>query len=229
MVVGRVGQLAIGRSAARGGRGTLQLLDAELLHLVRHVARLGPGAERPALDRVREDRGRPPLVAGGDLIGREDLAIVVAAAAQAAEIVVAQVLDHLEQPRVAPEEVLADVGAGLDRVALPVAVDGVAHGLDQHAVVVLGQQRVPLARPQHLDHVPARAGEQRLQLLDDLAVAAHRTVEPLEIAVDHEDQVVERLAAGRASARRPPRARRSRRRRGTPTPCCSTCRRCRAP
>ena len=32
------------------------------------------------------------------------------------------------------------------------------------------------------------------ELLDDLAVAAHRAVEPLEVAVDDEDQVVELLA-----------------------------------
>ena len=34
----------------------------------------------------------------------------------------------------------------------------------------------------------------RLELLDDLAVAAHRTVEALQVAVDDEDQVVELLA-----------------------------------
>ena len=50
------------------------------------------------------------------------------------------------------------------------------------------------AAPDHLDHVPARAAEDRLELLDDLAVAAHRTVEALQVAVDDEDQVVELLA-----------------------------------
>ena len=38
------------------------------------------------------------------------------------------------------------------------------------------------------------AAERRLELLDDLAVAAHRAVEPLQVAVDDEDQVVELLA-----------------------------------
>ena len=37
-----------------------------------------------------------------------------------------------------------------------------------------------------------------LELLDDLAVAAHRAVEALQVAVDDEDQVVELLAAGEA-------------------------------
>ena len=38
----------------------------------------------------------------------------------------------------------------------------------------------------------------RFEFLDDLAVAAHRTVEPLQVAVDDEDQVVEVLARGDA-------------------------------
>ena len=47
-----------------------------------------------------------------------------------------------------------------------------------------------------LDHVPTVAAEHGLELLDDLAVAAHRAVEALQVAVDDEDQVVEPLAAG---------------------------------
>ena len=50
------------------------------------------------------------------------------------------------------------------------------------------------AAPDHLDHVPAGAAEIGFQLLDDLAVAAHRAVEALQVAVDDEDQVVEPLA-----------------------------------
>lgn len=42
---------------------------------------------------------------------------------------------------------------------------------------------------------PAHA-ELGLQLLDDLAVAAHRAVEPLEVAVHHEGEVVQALAGG---------------------------------
>lgn len=42
---------------------------------------------------------------------------------------------------------------------------------------------------------PATA-ELRLQLLDDLAVAAHRAVEPLKVAVDDEGEVVQTLAGG---------------------------------
>ena len=66
------------------------------------------------------------------------------------------------------------------------------------AVDVLGEQGVPLAAPDDLDHVPAGAAEVGLQLLDDLAVAADRAVELLEVAVDDEGEVVELLARGQA-------------------------------
>jgi hypothetical protein len=68
--------------------------------------------------------------------------------------------------------------------------------LSSRPFLVAGQQRVPVAAPDDLDDVPAGAAEDRLQLLDDLAVAAHRAVEPLQVAVDHEHQVVEALAGG---------------------------------
>ena len=62
--------------------------------------------------------------------------------------------------------------------------------------LVLSEQRVPVGAPQHLDHVPAGAAEQRLEFLDDLAIPAHRSVEPLQVAVDDERKVVEILARG---------------------------------
>ena len=96
------------------------------------------------------------------------------------------------------EEVLADVVAGLGGVGLELAVGGVVHPVDQHAVDVAGEQLVPLAAPDDLDDVPAGAAEERLELLDDLAVAAHRAVELLQVAVDDEGEVVELLARGEA-------------------------------
>ena len=128
------------------------------------------------------------------LVGGVELAVVVTAARQHAQVVVGEVLDHALQARVGTEEVLADVGAALDRVLLELAVDGAVHLVDEHAVDVAGEELVPAATPDHLDHVPARAAEDGLELLDDLAVAAHRTVEALQVAVDDEDQVVELLA-----------------------------------
>jgi hypothetical protein len=60
----------------------------------RHAA-LEAGAERPALHRLGEDHRRLAGVLGRRLVRRVQLAVVVAAAAQAPDVVVAQVLDEL--------------------------------------------------------------------------------------------------------------------------------------
>jgi hypothetical protein len=39
------------------------------------------------------------------------------------------------------------------------AVDDLAHAFDEEAVAILGQQRVPLAAPDDLDDIPARAAD----------------------------------------------------------------------
>ena len=137
-----------------------------------------------------------PRVLDRRAVGGIHLAVVVAAPAERLDLVVAQVLDEGQQARVGAEEVLPDVGARLDRVLLGLAVEHLAHAMDECAVDVARQQRVPLAAPDDLDHVPAGAPEDGLQLLHDLAVAAHRAVESLEVAVDHEGEVVEPFAGG---------------------------------
>src|SRR5688572_5934362 len=91
---------------------------------------------------------------------------------------------------------LSNVLARLDGVLLILAVNDLAHALDQQAIVILLEQAVPLSTPDHLDDIPSGAAEDRFELLNDLTVAANRTVEPLQIAVDDEDQVVEFLARG---------------------------------
>ena len=172
----------------------LQLGHGELLHLVRGVAGLEVLAQRPALDRVRQDDRGLAGVLAGRLERRVHLAVVVPAAGQAAQLVVGQVLHHGAQPGIAAEEVLPDVRARLHAVGLELAVRRGVHLVDQYAVGVPGEQRVPVAAPDDLDHVPARAAEVRLELLDDLAVAAHRAVQPLQVAVDDEGEVVQFLA-----------------------------------
>ncbi|MCY1228082.1 hypothetical protein D9M72_403790 [compost metagenome] len=90
---------------------------------------------------------------------------------------------------------LAHVGAALALEVLVLAVDALFHALQQLAALVLGEQLVPAGAPEHLDDVPARATEHALELLHDLAVAAHRAVEALQVAVDDEHEVVQALSA----------------------------------
>ena len=60
----------------------------QLLGLVRDVAALDPGAQRPALDRLGQDHGGRAGVLGCRLVGGVHLPIVVAAPAQLHQVVV---------------------------------------------------------------------------------------------------------------------------------------------
>ena len=204
-------------------RKTFSSCLGHLLGLVRDVAPLDARAQRPALDRLGQDHRRSAVRLRRGVVCRVDLRVVVPAATQLDDLVVGHVRDEVLEPLVGAEEVLADVRAGLDAELLVLAVERVVHLVDQHAVDVARQQVVVLAAPDDLDHVPAGAAEDRLELLDDLAVAAHRAVEALQVAVDDEGQVVEALARGDRQRARAPQARRSRRRPGTPRRGCSTC------
>ena len=198
MVVGRVAvlELGVGDVEVQSVAEVLELLRVELLDLVRRVAGFEAAAERPALDRLGEDHGRAPVVLDRELVRRVELAVVVPAARQSLEVLVGEMLDQLQQARLGAEEVLADVRAAFDCVLLELAVDRRVHLVDERAVDVAHEQLVPRGAPDDLDHVPARAAERGFELLDDLAVAAHRPVETLQVAVDDEDQVVELLTRG---------------------------------
>src|SRR3546814_20593260 len=72
-------------------------------------------------------------------------------------------------------------GCAAERLArLVLAVDGFHHQLAQHALGVAGEEWIPVAAPDQLDRIPATATEHTFQFLDDLAVAAHRAVQPLQ-------------------------------------------------
>ena len=115
----------------------------------------------------------------------------MAAAAQCPDFLVGHVFDQLGGALVAAEEVLAHVGAIVGLKGLVVAVSGGVHDVHQSALFVGGQQLIPFAAPDNLDHIPARAQEERFQLLDDLRVTTHWAVEALQIAVDDECEVVQ--------------------------------------
>ena len=171
-------------------------LEVGLTHLLLgmgDVHALPSHAHAITLDGLGQDHRRLPLVLYRGLIGVEDLDGVVAAAVEAPDVLVRQGGDQLGQLRVFAEEVLAGVGAALGLVGLIIAVDALLHALEEQALLVAGEQRVPVAAPDDLDDVPAGAAEDRLQFLDDLAVAAHWAIQALQVAVDDEDEVVQPL------------------------------------
>ena len=102
-----------GMGSSSRSRKTRSSASDELLRLVGDVARLDAGAERPALDRLGQDRpSARPWCSSRGVVRRVDLAVVVAAAAQARSgRRRLRCGDQRLQARVGPEEVLADVGA----------------------------------------------------------------------------------------------------------------------
>src|SRR6185503_18378589 len=89
---------------------------------------------------------------------------------------------------------LADIGASSNGVFLIFAIDDFAHAPHQDAVVILGQQWVPIVTPDHFDDIPAGTAKHRLELLDDLPITTHWTVQALQIAVDDKNQIIQTLA-----------------------------------
>ena len=119
----RVGNLLVGDRNAESRAERAQVRLVHLLLLVRDVLAFARFAESVALDRAGEDDGRLPLVLDRRLVGVVDLDRIVAAEAQPLQLLVRQVLHHVEQPRIGAEEVLAHVRADFDRVLLILAVD----------------------------------------------------------------------------------------------------------
>ena len=121
---------------------------------------------------------------------------IVAAQAHAGELLVGEVLHHLEQAGIAAEEILPEIGAALDKVLLILAVADLAHAPDQQPITIAADEAVPVGAPDDFDDIPSRATENGFQFLDDLAIAADRPVESLQIAIDYKDEVVEAFAGG---------------------------------
>ena len=119
VVTGVVERRLVGISFKRGIRNRnvhlvtelLEVLERQLLHLVGRVATLEAGAEAVTLDGLRKDDRRLSLVLACCLEGSVNLAVVVATALEVPDLVVSEVLNHLECARVAAEEVLSNVGA----------------------------------------------------------------------------------------------------------------------
>ena len=132
----------------------------------------------------------------GGFIGVIDLAGIMAAAMQVADFLISHVRHQRRCLGITPEEFGSGVSAAACFECLILAIETLIHQLNQLAGCVLFQETVPVTAPQALDHIPARAAEQAFEFGDHFAIAAHRAIQALQIAVNNEDQIVEFLARG---------------------------------
>ncbi len=171
-----------------------QLVLVEFLLLVRDVLAFARFAKTVALDGARKNDRRRALVIDSRFIRRIDLARIVSAEAQPPQTFIGHGLDKLKQTRITSEEMLANVRARGNDQLLVFAVHQFAHALHQQPFGVAFEDGVPLASPQDLDDVPSSPAKGRFQFLNNLSIPAYRSVKSLQIAVDHEDQIVELFA-----------------------------------
>ncbi len=154
-------------------------------------------AQAVAFDGAGKNYGGAALVFDGGFVGGIDFARIVAAEAQAPKCFVGQRLDELRGDADRCRRIVRERTrrTGNDQFLI-LAVDHFAHALDEQAFGVAFEDRIPLAAPENFDDVPARAAEGGFEFLNDLAVAAHGTVEALKVAIDDENQIVELFARG---------------------------------
>ena len=191
LVERNIGDLAVGHRDVKAVTEDLDVFIGELLGLVHIVLALAALAHAKTLDGFDQQYGRLTHVLDGGMVSGIDLLRVVSATAQRPDVIVAHLGHHLRRLRVSPKEILAHVGAVVGLERLVVTVERVHHQLVQRTVLVTRQQRVPVAAPQQFDDVPAGTTKLAFELLNDLAVAAHRAVQPLQVAVDDKNQVVQ--------------------------------------
>ena len=192
----RLMQFVVWNRNAEARAEHLQFVFVQLLLLVSDVLAFAGLAQSVALNRLREDdAGRTSVIEGSSISGVH-LDRIVSAQPHSCQLIVGQVLDHLKQAGIAAEKVLAEVRSALDEILLILPVADFAKSTHKQAIAIVLNQAVPVGTPDALDHIPTCAAENRFQFLNDFAVAAHRPVEPLQVAVHHEDQIVELLAGG---------------------------------
>ncbi len=91
-----------------------QLFVVDLLLLVGDVPAFAALAQAVAFDRLGQNHRRRTGMFDRGLVGGIHLDRIVAAQPHLLNLLVAQVLHHLQQPRIAAEEVLPEVGSALD-------------------------------------------------------------------------------------------------------------------
>ena len=159
-----------------------------------HVAAFASFAQAIALDGFGQDDCWCALVFHSGFKCGVHFFGIVTSATQFLELFVREMFDHFEQVGMGTKKVAADVFAGFDGVFLVLTIDDFFHAFLKQTLGVFFEKCVPIVSPYNFDDIPASAAKDLFEFLNDLAIAAHGTVEALQVAVDHKDEVVELFA-----------------------------------
>src|SRR6185312_8996813 len=125
-----------------------------------------------------------------------ELPQVVTSALQPIYLVVGHVRDERGKLRSLGKKVIAIVRSIVRRECLELPIYGVRKGPQQCSLSVTSEKHIPIGAPENLEDVPPCAGEEGFELVNDPAVAANRSVEPLQVAIDDKREIVQSLARG---------------------------------
>ena len=92
----------------------------------------------------------------------------------------------------------ARIGTTFSLAVLQFAIDHFIHDFLHQAFAITSKQWVPMATPKDFDDIPSSTAENSFQLLDDFGVTTNRSIETLQITVDHENQVIKTFAPSEA-------------------------------
>ena len=119
-----------------------------------------------------------------------ELAIIMATALECPNLLIAPISNHCGCTRIATKELLAYICAALGFKCLVIAIGSAIHEFKECAIAIHRKEFVPFATPNHLNNVPAGATKDCFELLNNLSVTAHWTIEALQVAVNNKGEVI---------------------------------------
>jgi len=183
--------IIIGNGDAEAAAEMAQFLFIQLFLLVSDVPALAGLAHAIPFDGASQNNRRRAIMLYRSFVCGIYLDRIMATQPHLFQFFIRIILHHFKQTGIRAVKMLADISAAAYRVILVIAVHHLVHAPLQQTLCVFCQQRIPVAAPDHLDRIPAGAAEHLFQFLDDLAVAAHRPVQSLQVAVDNENEIVQ--------------------------------------
>ena len=129
----------------------------------------------------------------GCIVGRKNLFRVVTTATHFPNLVACKVAHHIEQFGIGSEELLTHVFAIGNREFLRFPIHNFAHTFYQFSFAVFFQNRIPVATPEYFNYIPACTTEYSFEFLHNFSVTTHRTVETLQVTVNHKNQIIQFL------------------------------------
>ena len=190
-VKGNVCGLLVTQRQVKAVSKTNQIGPVKLFLRVRGHLALACAAHAVTLFGVRQNHRGLAGVAGGCGVGSMDLDQIMAAALEAVNLLVGHALRQPCQLGVLAKKGVSVKAAVFGGKSLHLPVYRVGKGFGQCACGITGKEAIPVAAPDQFDNVPASPGKQLFKLVNDAAIAAHRAIKALQVAVDDPDQVVQ--------------------------------------